>query len=239
MVIFLTRTAYCCKIHYGNDAIITKIQIKMLEFSQNKKIAISAVAMFVVSLSTMVFFLGGNIEGGADVLGANSSHNESESDVVENSFSFTTDVGGNITAASTDFCSLINKSCDLIVKKSLYKFVNKEDVSDLAAVFGKLAQKAQIIDSIGPIRVSGDVSKGKLVILKAQSMESDKGKNKKVENIKFWVKDITDKVDGEKNVEAKPSEESEEAQDWMQNIYPKIREMHEQGNKLLVKISKT
>lgn len=211
----------------------------MLPFSQNKKIAISALAMFIVSLSTTVFFLGGDINGGTNVLGTDSSHETVEEKVVENSFNFTTDVGGNITAASADFCRLMNKSCDQVVKESLYKFVNKNDVSDLAAVFGKLAQKAQSIDSIGPIRISGDVSKGKLILLNARSSKGDKSKEEKVESIKFWVKDITDKVDASDGADSDlvPESEDEKPETWMENIYPKIKELNEQGNKLLVKIS--
>lgn len=216
----------------------------MLPFSQNKKIAISALAMFIVSLSTTVFFLGGDIKGGTNVLGTDSSHEEVEEKVVENTLNFTTDVGGNITAASEDFCRLVSKGCDQVIKKSLYKFVSKNDVSDLAAVFGKLAQKAQNIDSIGPIRISGDDSKGKLVILNAKSTNGEEGKGEKVESIKFWVKDITDKVDGgedggvgESEAEIKAPDESEKVKKWLENIYPRIKEMNEQGNKLLVKIS--
>lgn len=206
----------------------------MLNFSQNKKIAISAVALFAVSLTTMIFFLGGDINSGANVLGAEggSSHEETETNERVNEVTFSTDVSGNFIMTSRDFCRILNKNCDLIMKKSLYDYINKEDFADLAATFGKLAQKAQNIEGIGPIRFKGVGEKSKLLILNAQSSQDKDGK---VNIINFLVKDITNKVDGIKENEIETEEDSTES--LMDNLYPKIKDMGEEGSKLLVRLS--
>lgn len=204
----------------------------MLKFSQNKKIAISAIALFVISFTTMTFFLGGDTShDGANVMGAGGSGHGGETESTEtttNKTGFSTDISGNITVASEEFCRLLNKNCKEIVKQPIYKYVNKEDFSELSEVLGKLATTTKPIDSIGPIRISADQEKEKMIILSAQSVQNKEGKTTV---INFSVKDITSKVDG------KPNEVKENNKVWMDNIYPKIKDMNEQGNKLLVKLS--
>ncbi|MBI5754434.1 hypothetical protein HZA40_04800 [Candidatus Peregrinibacteria bacterium] len=196
----------------------------MLNFSQNKKIAISAVALFAVSLTTMIFFLGGDVKGGADVL-------EAGSDGVDK-VTFSTGVSGNITEASADFCRILNKNCAQIVKKSLYDYINKVDFPDFAATVGKLAQKAQNIEAIGPIRFKIDGANEKMFILNAQSVQDREGK---VNSINFSVKDITNKVEDIKNNNG--GGEEDPTKSLMENLYPKIKDMGEQGSKLLVRLS--
>lgn len=202
----------------------------MVKFSQNKKIGISAVALFAVSISTMVFFLGGDVKGGANVMGAGGSDHGGSTEVaehVENKTGFSTDLSGNITVASKEFCKLLDRGCEEIIKQPIYKYVNKDDFLELSEVLGKLAVKVQSIDSIGPIRVSADQDKEKIIILSAQSLQGDEGK---ITGISFSVKDITDKVDGNDSVE--PAQKL-----WIEEIYPKIKDIHEQGDNLLVKLN--
>lgn len=218
----------------------------MLKYSQNKKIAISSIALFAISFSTMIFFLGGDIEGAANVMGAGShgggsagEHGGSEAVVNEiNKSGFSTDVSGNITAVGKDFCALLNQKCPDLIKQPIYKYVDKEDFSEMSEVLGKLVESSHSIDSIGPIRVSADQKKEKLIILSAKSVKNPEGK---ITGINFTVKDITDKVDGTENkTDAKKTKsETEEGikSEWMDSIYPKIEDVNKQGNKLLVKLS--
>ena len=199
----------------------------MVKFSQNKKIAISAIAIFVISFSTMIFFLGGDVkmggEGGTNVIGAEKENGTA----TVSKTGFSTDVSGNITVASTEFCKLLNQNCAGLIKQPIYKYVNKEDFSELSEVLGKLASSAQSVDSIGPIRVSADQSKEKLIILSAQSVQEGEGK---IIGINFSVKDITDKVEGtDKNVQPDDKADTTKGtgKSWMDD----------QSDKLLLKLS--
>lgn len=204
----------------------------MVQFSQNKKIAISAIALFAISFSTMVFFLGGDVKMGseleANVMGAG-GHSSSESkEQTVNANGFSTDVSGNITVAGKDFCKLLNQKCEDIIKQPIYKYVNKDDFSELSEVLGKLATSAQSIDSIGPIRVSANEDKEKMIILSAQSLQNSEGK---ITSLNFSVKDITDKVDGS----SKKTDDANKA--WMDAIYPKIKDINTQSDSLMKKLS--
>jgi PAS domain S-box-containing protein len=212
----------------------------MVKFSQNKKIAISAIALFVVSFTTMTFFLGGGSSGhgSANVMSSGGSEHggggESANEATVTKTGFSTDVSGNITMASKDFCKLLDKNCEEIIKQPIYKYVNKEDFSELAEVLGKESIAAMTIDSIGPIKISADQGEEKMIILSAQSVKDKEGK---ITVINFSVKDITDKVDGKPAVEEKPAATQESEELWKDSIYPKIKDVNEQGNKLLVKLS--
>lgn len=212
----------------------------MVKFSQNKKIAISAIALFVISFSTMIFFLGGDVKGAANVMGAGAhggssagAHGEGTSTSEISRSGFSTDVSGNITIVGKDFCALLNQNCASLIKQPIYKYVNKEDFSELAEVLGKVAESAHSIDSIGPIRVSADQEKGKLIILSAKSIQNADGK---ITGINFGVKDITDKVDGTKT-EVKPEAKEETKSEWLDGIYPKIKDIDTQSDRLMKKLT--
>lgn len=212
----------------------------MSNLSQNKKIAISAVALFIVSFSTMLFFLGSegmNPEhGGANVIEAENAGKHAE-EVTDGGVTFVTDVEGVIKEADPGFCELIRKECVRLVGKKLFDYVNKEDLADLASVYGKLAQNGEKMDAIGPIRVLGGKNE-KLLLLSAEPIKDKEGK---VLSIRFAVKDITEKVkglDGEVGAgEPDDSVKPEKPKTWLERLYPKIKETDGEGTKLLVKIS--
>lgn len=214
----------------------------MVKFSQNKKIAISAIALFVISFSTMIFFLGGDVKGAANVMGAGEhggssagTHSGAEVSTTEVSKTgFSTDVSGNITVVGKEFCTLLNQNCADLIKQPIYKYVDKEDFSELAEVLGKVAESAQSIDSIGPIRVSAEQEKEKLIILSAKSIQNAEGK---ITGINFGVKDITDKVDGTNKPEIKTETKEETKNEWLQGIYPKIKDINTQSDTLMKKLT--
>lgn len=213
----------------------------MLKFSQNKKIAVSAIALFAVSFSTMIFFLGGDVktggEGGANVMGAGSHGGAVESAAaveVVNKMGFSTDLSGNITVSSEEFCELLGQNCKDLIHQPIYKYVNKKDFTELSKVLGELSNSIKSIDSIGPIKVSADEGKEKIIILSAKSVQSSDGK---ISGIDFSVKDITDKVEGAEEPATPDVKQELPAKKWIEEIYPKIEDMNEGGNKLLVKLS--
>jgi hypothetical protein len=212
----------------------------MLKVSQNKKIAVSAIALFAVSFSTMIFFLGGDLKigsvGGANVMGAGSHGSttetpEAEGKTPENKMGFSTDLSGNITVLGEEFCELLNQNCEDIIKQPIYKYVNKSDFSELSKVLGELSHTTKSIDSIGPIKVSADEGEEKIIILSAKS---EVGSDGKVSGINFSVKDITDKMDGSakqaKPVEkvtpaetATPEKKELPAKKWIEEIIQRLK----------------
>lgn len=216
----------------------------MSKLSQNKKIAISAVSLFIVSFSTMLFFLsGGNLN--PEDLKAGISEGESQLEDQENQentaqikpkkavesskrdMGFVTDVEGVIQKANPGFCKLINEDCEELVGKKFFDLVNKDDLGELASIYVKLGQEGKKMDAIGPIRLI-DMEKNKLVLFSAFPVKDEAGK---VVKIRFSARDITEKVE-----DLNKSDEKIE-KSWMEKIYPKIKDLNEQGNKLLVKIS--
>lgn len=219
----------------------------MSKLSQNKKIAISAVSLFAASFSTMLFFLGGGTlnpddlkasvtEGetrqeettvAKDEAGAGG---EARGENLKEDTIFVTDVEGFIQKANPGFCRLVGQDCKELVGQKFFDLVNKDDLSELASIYGKLGLEGKRMDAIGPIRLI-DGQNNKLVMLSAFPVVDKEGK---VIKIRFSAKDITKKVE-----DLKLDKESEENldKDWMRKIYPKIKELNEQGNKLLVKIS--
>lgn len=215
----------------------------MLNFSQNKKIAVSAVALFIVSFSVMLFFLNGenlNPEHLKTTISGETSNHEETAETVptkglENlilDIGFVTDLEGVITKTNLAFCGLLSEKCKNLVGKKLFDLVNKDDVGELVATYVKLVQEDKKIESIGPLRLS-DGAHDKLLIFSALPLKDDAGK---VIQIRFSLKDITEKVQ-ELNESEAVEEQSEEntKKSWIERIYPKIRDLNEQGNKLLVK----
>lgn len=250
----------------------------MPSLSQNKKIAISAIAVFIVSFSIMLFFLG----KGDDVAQKSQTnlmdfeHEEGKDGGAENADDvklseiaiaaiykpyledvtapfFVIDVEGNFQYLSEKFCQLMLSKCEQLKNKKLFDFVNSKDLSDFVSVHTKLIQNGKDLSGIGPLRmITGE--KEKLLLLNAKLL---KGKKSKIELIIFSVKDLTQKANElknhstEKNVTQSAEEEqgendqktdgdNEEAtekkdsSDWIDDLYPKIKEMRDTDPKLLV-----
>lgn len=213
----------------------------MSKLSQNKKIAISAVSLFIVSFSTMLFFLsGGNLNPEdlkAGISEGESHQEDGEKKVLESSkrdMGFVTDVEGVIQKANPGFCKLVGEDCEKLAGQKFFDLVDKDDLGELASIYVKLGQEGKKMDAIGPFRlIDGD--KNKLVLFSAFPVKDEAGK---VVKIRFSAKDITEKVEdlNKSDEKIEKSRENEE-KSWIEKIYPKIKDLNEQGNKLLVKIS--
>jgi len=202
----------------------------MQTLSQNRKIAMSAIAVFVASFTFMVIFLGGSDTNlgsmKTDVLHASENTAElvDESTISDDELIFVTDAEGVFIDASDSFCKLVSKSCKLLKGKKLFNYINSEDLADFASVHAKLLQGGARIDGLGPFRfISG--SKEKLLILSAKTKEDD---NKVVEII-FNAEDLTEQIN------QLHLNDDEEDKSWVEILYPKIKNIKSDDDpKLLV-----
>lgn len=236
----------------------------MTNISQSKKIAVAAIAIFLISFSMLLFFLKDFEPKGStahtDVLNATSNHQEAVvEEVVEEELPvylehlhedhadeldapiFVTNSEGEIEYANEYFCKLINSKCDSVKGNIIFDYVNTKDISDLAAAHGKLVHDGEETDGLGPFRML----KGKTEILLLFTAEPLIGDDDKVAHIIYKVKDITEKVnelnDTKTNVEAE-AEDSEELETpiieddelWIEHLYPKIDELKDDAERLMV-----
>lgn len=217
----------------------------MRKFSENNKIAISAIAVFIVSFSLMFTFLGdsdGTLNSAkTDVLEAESGHTESESaetdqetdyrTALENYSDpiFVTNAEGVFKFASGNFCELIGADCGKIIDKKFVNYINAKDHADLVAVYTKIIQNGEKMDAIGPFRV-GNGQDEKLVLFSAKPKLD---KDDKVVEIIFIAKDLTQQVQGLKNIDSGSAEE-EKPENWIETLYPKIKDMRDEENRLMV-----
>lgn len=213
----------------------------MLRLSQNRKIAITAVSLFIVSFSVMLFFLktDGNTH---DALKTNVLHSAEEAVVEEVDVEakyraemegaggsiFVINAEGVFNFASEDFCELLEVKCEKLTGKQFINYVNNNDHSTFLSAYTKLIQDGEKIDAVGPFRMkSGD--KEKLILFTAQPILE----KKKVTEIIFSAKDLTGQVD------EMTEKENSETPKWMEYLYPKIKEMndHDKDRLMVDKIS--
>lgn len=224
----------------------------MFTISQNNKIAITAVAIFIVSFSVMVFFLERNYEkleeGYANALGAHESSEETASEETNPEAKykayfeetsdplFAVNSKGVFIFASEDFCNLFNTENSKFINKKLIDFINAKDHSDFLAQYTNLIQEGEKTDAVGPFRFKYGKQE-KLMIFSAVPILD---KKEKVIEIVFSAKDITEQAEELKETKEKTEKKTEEKTDdddnnWMKRIYPKIDEMDDfDANKLVV-----
>lgn len=222
----------------------------MNKFSQNNKIAISAIAVFLASFSLMLFFLGD--KGGelthvkTDVLrieGIEEANGESIQNIdLEAAYReylgnmedpiFVTDADGTFIFSSENFCAILGTKCRNLLNRKFFDFVNAEDLPVLVEKYTHLIQEPDKIDGIGPIRMIKK-NKERLILLSAKPLTDEKGE---FSGIIFAVKDITEQVDelqealdgdGDGDVKEPDSE-------WLKRLYPKIKEMNDADTKIIV-----
>ena len=212
----------------------------MTHLSQNKKIAFSALGLFLVSFVMMALFLknSGDLgHGEANVLGAHEAGAEisvegkpTEKTDFAKLIGETTDpvlvtnAEGKFEYANEKFCSMIAVKCAKFSGILFFDFVNSKDLSGFVSTHGKLFQTGIKIDGMGPYRLL----KGKteiIVLLDAKPLLQDG----KVFAVSLHVKDITDKVNelnkDKSNAPSPTTETPQENKDWIENIYPNLKEI--------------
>lgn len=217
----------------------------MNPISQNKKIAISAIGVFVVSFMAMLFFLsnsssdGGNLK--TNVLHANKDEahdlNEPEAayrEYIDDSRApiVVTNPEGEVLYASEAFCSLISADDDVIVGTLIFDYINTKDLAELFTSHTKLLQGGERIEGIGPLRML----KGEEEVLVLLSAYPIMNKDNMVVKIIFSARDLTEQVhefngDTSEKVKVKDKEENKEENssdqkgNWIKYLYPKINEL--------------
>lgn len=223
--------------------------------TQNRKIAVAVMIVFVVSFSVMTFFLsknGGVTEHGkasvahstsGETSGKGSALSEVEVKYRElldedESPVFATDPSGKFTFLSKSFCDMLRiNDCVTLEGKLFYDYVNADDLSQIISVHTDLLNKGKKVDGSGPYRIkSGDVEK--MVMLDIVPV-LDKEEN--LETAVFAAHDITKQVKelndstkavnqiiekNEKNAdEDSNSKEAKEPSEWLQDLYSRGKEL--------------
>lgn len=185
----------------------------MLTLSQNKKIAISAIALFLMSFMGMLFFLvnnGAGVENGhVNILevGGHGVEAGEEGDVevividpetmyrgyLDNTEDpiFVMNAEGQIVFASDNCCELLETECKEFEGSSLFEYINTEDLPDFVTAQMKIMDDPKLTDGIGPFRmISGE--ENKIVLLNAYPILDE---TMKVRELVFSINDITVQVE--------------------------------------------
>jgi len=177
----------------------------MLTLSQNKKIAISAIALFFVSFAAMIFFLENNGEkvdhGQVNILDVG-EHSE-EIKVIdpetmyreylgdEENPVFVMNAEGAVMFATNDCCALLDVDCEEYVGNSFFDYINTKDLPDFVTDHMKLMQDPKLTEGIGPYRMIKGEEKI-MVLFNANPILDKEGK---VKEIVYSIKDITEQVE--------------------------------------------
>ena len=202
----------------------------MTFFTQNKKIAIAALAIFIVSFSVMLFFLDGykvDLDNTHTNVLDSSHHEEVENTEIRpahSELSFVTNTTGTLKYTTNSFCELLKLSCSEFEGKQYYDYINSNDLNDLILVHTKLVEEGSKIEAIGPYRmIQGNHEI--LVLLSAKPILDEEGD---VTSIIYHVKDLTEQVENLHHQEAP------EEKDWTKILYPKIKNMSDEAESRLM-----
>lgn len=210
----------------------------MLTLTQNKKIAISAISLFLVSFAGMLFFLKNNgnelEQGKTNVLESTKHGTEQVAEIDQESIYreyigseenpiFVVNAEGNVVFASDDCCKLLSVNCDEFVGKLFFDYINTKDLSSLVSAHTKLIQDPKSTEGLGPYRMIKD-NKEILVLFDAYPILDE---DKKVTEIIFSVKDITEQAEGLNDPDA-PQTPKDKEKTWFDDLYPKIQDMKEE-----------
>ncbi len=217
----------------------------MAKISQNKKIALSAVAIFIVSFAIMLFFLGDNPGGlnSAETNVLNSGEHSEQAESSDNLMQYSDELillaleakepifvvssEGIFERANSNFCSILDFECDKLKGEKLFDFISKDHIADLVSAHSELILYGKNMDGIGPIKFTNKKSE-RLLLLSAKPLGDDTGK---VSHIIFAAKDLTEIIKDFRKVD---KEKTEEQRKWFERLYPKIEESDDQDAKILV-----
>lgn len=203
----------------------------MLNSPQGKRIAVAALSVFVASISALLFFvdLQDGKGGHANVLEA--THHAPEGDADKHQQEdpmleyreiagfdvgpiFTIDLSGKFLNESADFCELLGKDCEELAERTLYEFINLEDLPALVASHGEIFEKKERIEADGPFRMAGGEGEILVILNLHPILDSDDH----IVEIIVGVKDITEKVK-ELNMKG-PELKGEGNAAWVKELYP-------------------
>lgn len=166
-----------------------------LLLTQDRKIAIAVISIFLISFSVMMFFLQTGEE--INMLNASTMHSteagesqdkaEASPKSLEEAPYFSISSDGKFTQASSGFLELLD--IRELQGESLYDFVHIKDLTKLFSHQTRVIQDKEKIEAVGPIRlINGDNES--IVLFTIIPIEQDH----KVNELKFEVNDITAQV---------------------------------------------
>lgn len=185
----------------------------MLTLSQNKKIAISAVALFLMSFMGMLFFLennGAEVENGhVNILevGGHGDNDDGEEgtevvvidpetmyrsylDDTEDPI-FVINAEGEIIFASDDCCDLLGTECRELEGTSFFEHINTKDLPDFVTAQMKIMNDPKLTEGMGPFRmIKGE--ENIIVLFNAYPVLDEASK---VQEVVFSINDITAQVE--------------------------------------------
>ncbi len=219
----------------------------MLTLSQNKKIAIAAVAVFMVSFSGVMFVFSGNSsEITTSVLhnsdgedhGENKDTNENKEALEkeyrellgdEENAIFATDTEGRFEFVESQFCRMIRTNCDdLIENKTVFELINSEDLPGFAGMHSKMIKDKEKMHGVGPYRML----KKDHEILVILNMVPVLDKEGDIERMIYSAKDITDQA---QNLQEKEQVEEAAGGSILKYLYPRVESMKEESGKVVYK----
>jgi PAS domain S-box-containing protein len=190
----------------------------MLTLSQNKKIAVSAVALFLMSFMGMLFFLennGAEIESGhvniLEVGGHGGEDGEEGAEVIvidpETNYRsylgdtddpiFVINAEGEIVFASDDSCDLLETDCRDLEGTSFFEYINTKDLPDFVTAQMKIMNDPKLTEGMGPFRMV----KGEDNVFALFNAYPVLDETSKVQEVIFSINDITAQIE-EMNSEA-------------------------------------
>ncbi len=216
----------------------------MLTLSQNKKIAIAAVAVFMVSFSGVMFFLGDKSdEVATNVLESGGEHGgeavkEDKADMEkdyrellgdEENAVFATDSEGRFEFAESQFCRMVRVDCDGLIKgKTLFELINSEDLPSFAGIHSKIIEEKEKMQGMGPYRMLKKDHEI-LVILNMVPVLDEDGN---IEKLIYSAKDITDQA---QSLQEKEQVEEAGGGSILKYLYPRVESLIGGGGKVVYK----
>ena len=138
----------------------------MFKITQNRKVLLMAVSIFVVSVSMILFFVGGN---GQDLSVSNENlqtqllevfhHNEEKVDDYRellgdpDSPLFVVESDGTFSYLSPDFAEKIGYSEEELLGEAFFPYIHSKDLPVFVTAFTKLVQNGEQQSNLGPFRI--------------------------------------------------------------------------------------
>lgn len=197
----------------------------------NKNVILTAVALFMVSLTALLYVLTGEVQGEYGELSANVVDSISIKSQMEQEKVFRSMTGdhvgplvvvethGLIDFASWDFESTTGYKAEALENQLFYSFVHPEDMPQFLASLGKVIATGEEVPMVGPYRIRTAEGDYRMQVASFYPIKNAEGKT---ENIIFAIQDLTEDI------------ESEDSEEESQPNEKTIRNMEEEDDSRLV-----
>jgi PAS domain S-box-containing protein len=198
----------------------------MLTLTQEKKIAISVVSIFMLSFSVLAIFLGQG-EVSLEEMSASVAHSDAHVEEVSElkgveGPAFIVNSEGKFEETSEEFCWLLGENCENLEGTAFFEYIHIKDIANFISAHTKVVQEGVAVEGIGPLRIITEHKK-LVVLVDIEPILEDE----KVVKMIFHVRDLTEQIeeineDSHDNVTPEDTEEN-----------PTIRHMEKDNTHLL------